>query len=120
MPFYAARYRGVARNPRRRRPGQVTPFGDIAHDDALPTSIFGSFAMLAAMRRASSRVSSLAADRLPGSVFALGRSARHIAEKLLFQGVFLVGAPRFELGTPSPPDWCANRAALRSVDAAGL
>ena len=27
---------------------------------------------------------------------------------------FLVGAPRFELGTPSPPDWCANRAALRS------
>ena len=21
---------------------------------------------------------------------------------------------RFELGTPSPPDWCANRAALRS------
>src|SRR5690242_9690242 len=29
--------------------------------------------------------------------------------------VFLVGAPRFELGTPSPPDWCANRAALRSV-----
>src|ERR1700741_2222091 len=30
--------------------------------------------------------------------------------------VFLVGAPRFELGTPSPPDWCANRAALRSDD----
>src|SRR5262249_18675398 len=29
----------------------------------------------------------------------------------------LVGAPRFELGTPSPPDWCANRAALRSADA---
>src|SRR5262249_9265145 len=28
--------------------------------------------------------------------------------------VLLVGAPRFELGTPSPPDWCANRAALRS------
>jgi hypothetical protein len=26
----------------------------------------------------------------------------------------MVGAPRFELGTPSPPDWCANRAALRS------
>ena len=26
----------------------------------------------------------------------------------------VVGAPRFELGTPSPPDWCANRAALRS------
>ncbi len=32
----------------------------------------------------------------------------------------LVGAPRFELGTPSPPDWCANRAALRSENAAGL
>jgi long-chain acyl-CoA synthetase len=32
----------------------------------------------------------------------------------------LVGAPRFELGTPSPPDWCANRAALRSEIAAGL
>src|SRR5215469_740528 len=27
----------------------------------------------------------------------------------------MVGAPRFELGTPSPPDWCANRAALRSA-----
>jgi hypothetical protein len=26
----------------------------------------------------------------------------------------LVGAARFELATPSPPDWCANRAALRS------
>src|SRR5262245_15639428 len=29
-------------------------------------------------------------------------------------GLLVVGAPRFELGTPSPPDWCANRAALRS------
>src|SRR5262249_22929939 len=29
---------------------------------------------------------------------------------------YLVGAPRFELGTPSPPDWCANRAALRSAE----
>ncbi len=27
----------------------------------------------------------------------------------------LVGAARFELATPSPPDWCANRAALRSA-----
>ena len=26
----------------------------------------------------------------------------------------MVGAARFELATPSPPDWCANRAALRS------
>jgi hypothetical protein len=26
----------------------------------------------------------------------------------------MVGAGRFELPTPSPPDWCANRAALRS------
>src|SRR5262245_12340065 len=27
----------------------------------------------------------------------------------------MVGAARFELATPSPPDWCANRAALRSA-----
>src|SRR5215470_20165961 len=27
---------------------------------------------------------------------------------------YLVGAGRFELPTPSPPDWCANQAALRS------
>src|SRR5690606_15280808 len=26
----------------------------------------------------------------------------------------MVGAARFELATPSPPDWCANQAALRS------
>lgn len=31
----------------------------------------------------------------------------------------MVGAPRFELGTPSPPDWCANRAALRSAGTSG-
>jgi hypothetical protein len=35
-------------------------------------------------------------------------------EMLAIRLEFLVGAPRFELGTPSPPDWCANRAALRS------
>ena len=29
--------------------------------------------------------------------------------------ILLVGAGRFELPTPSPPDWCANQAALRSV-----
>ena len=39
--------------------------------------------------------------------------------------ILLVGAPGFEPGTPSPPDWCANRAALRSdrakiIDAVGL
>jgi hypothetical protein len=28
----------------------------------------------------------------------------------------VVGAPGFEPGTPSPPDWCANRAALRSAN----
>jgi hypothetical protein len=28
----------------------------------------------------------------------------------------VVGAPGFEPGTPSPPDWCANRAALRSAE----
>src|SRR6266851_2445584 len=27
----------------------------------------------------------------------------------------MVGAAEFEPGTPSPPDWCANRAALRSA-----
>src|SRR5690349_3387165 len=31
----------------------------------------------------------------------------------------LVGAARFELATPSPPDWCANRAALRSAKGPG-
>ena len=30
----------------------------------------------------------------------------------------MVGAARFELATPSPPDWCANRAALRSDEGA--
>ena len=34
--------------------------------------------------------------------------------------VLVVGAPRFELGTPSPPDWCATRAALRSAGTSGL
>ncbi len=29
----------------------------------------------------------------------------------------MVGAARFELATPSPPDWCANQAAPRSVGA---
>jgi hypothetical protein len=38
-------------------------------------------------------------------------SGRQVAANYL---IYLVGAPRFELGTPSPPDWCANRAALRS------
>jgi hypothetical protein len=31
-----------------------------------------------------------------------------------FRAEEMVGAARFELATPSPPDWCANRAALRS------
>ena len=31
--------------------------------------------------------------------------------------ISLVGAGRFELPTPSPPDWCANQAALRSEPA---
>ena len=39
-------------------------------------------------------------------------------QKLPISREFLVGAPRFELGTPSPPDWCANRAALRSENLA--
>src|ERR1051325_2220327 len=32
----------------------------------------------------------------------------------------LVGAERFELSTPSPPDWCANQAAPRSDRRAAL
>src|SRR5258706_3480087 len=28
--------------------------------------------------------------------------------------MLVVGAERFELSTPSPPDWCANQAAPRS------
>jgi hypothetical protein len=35
-------------------------------------------------------------------------ACRHVQEAM-------VGAGRFELPTPSPPDWCANQAALRSV-----
>ena len=39
---------------------------------------------------------------------------RKQALTLVVERDFLVGAARFELATPSPPDWCANRAALRS------
>ncbi len=39
---------------------------------------------------------------------AKGRSGR---------GLSAVGAPRFELGTSSPPDWRANQAAPRPVAA---
>jgi hypothetical protein len=47
-----------------------------------------------------------------------------VQESLYLERLFLVGAARFELATPSPPDWCANRAALRSdrekiIDAVG-
>jgi hypothetical protein len=50
------------------------------------------------------------------------RPAPHpeIERKGRFTGALMVGAARFELATPSPPDWCANRAALRSADARGL
>src|SRR3979490_2696728 len=41
-------------------------------------------------------------------------SDRLTRDLLIISGGCVVGAPRFELGTPSPPDWCANRAALRS------
>jgi hypothetical protein len=44
----------------------------------------------------------------------LRRGLFSTAEMFAIRLEFLVGAPRFELGTPSPPDWCANRAALRS------
>jgi hypothetical protein len=41
----------------------------------------------------------------------IGSTGEQDSRKLL---ILLVGAARFELATPSPPDWCANRAALRS------
>ena len=34
----------------------------------------------------------------------------------VFGGKRVVGAERFELSTPSPPDWCANQAAPRSAN----
>jgi hypothetical protein len=46
----------------------------------------------------------------PGRIFGEAGKAQKCKKYLNL----LVGAPRFELGTPSPPDWCANRAALRS------
>jgi hypothetical protein len=49
------------------------------------------------------------------TVFQTGgspRLPREISSLILL--IYLVGAARFELATPSPPDWCANRAALRS------
>src|SRR5580658_6198412 len=46
--------------------------------------------------------------------FRAGRRFRRGMWNLNNINRLLVGAPRFELGTPSPPDWCANRAALRS------
>lgn len=45
------------------------------------------------------------AEQMPGA--ANGRPPVQLRE-------MMVGAGRFELPTPSPPDWCANRAALRS------
>src|SRR5712691_10231965 len=49
-----------------------------------------------------------------------GKSASGYFRKVMFGMSWdLVGAPRFELGTPSPPDWCANRAALRSAKSVG-
>src|SRR5439155_25883965 len=44
------------------------------------------------------------------ATFACSRAPRELANSL----ISLVGAGRFELPTPSPPDWCANQAALRS------
>jgi hypothetical protein len=37
------------------------------------------------------------------------------SERRLNRLILLVGAAGFEPATPSPPDWCANRAALRSA-----
>jgi hypothetical protein len=57
-------------------------------------------------------------------LFAGSGSQAKVQESLYLERLFLVGAARFELATPSPPDWCANRAALRSdrekiIDAVG-
>ena len=51
-------------------------------------------------------------DALPNSVFWVG-SFFGCFETCLILGAFLVGAARFELTTPCPPDKCANRAAPR-------
>jgi hypothetical protein len=40
---------------------------------------------------------------------------REKRESPVAAGLFSVGAPRFELGTSSPPDWRANQAAPRPV-----
>src|SRR5580658_9625046 len=44
--------------------------------------------------------------------FCIKPASRIIVTGYIF---LLVGAARFELATPSPPDWCANQAAPRSV-----
>ncbi len=61
-----------------------------------------------------------ALDDVVGDLFKPGVGAAPMARAALLRwdspmSGRLVGAPRFELGTPSPPDWCANRAALRSA-----
>jgi hypothetical protein len=45
---------------------------------------------------------------------------KHACQFALRCLISLVGAPGFEPGTPSPPDWCANRAALRSANGSRL
>lgn len=53
--------------------------------------------------------------RVPYGSFTRESEMRRSNTPLRKEGhILVVGAPRFELGTPSPPDWCANRAALRS------
>jgi hypothetical protein len=47
--------------------------------------------------------------------FSPGSAKARSPIKYLKYLIILVGAPGFEPGTPSPPDWCANRAALRSA-----
>src|ERR1051326_3446017 len=49
---------------------------------------------------------------------ACGSDCVFVAPEEIIERASLVGAARFELATPSPPDWCANRAALRSELAA--
>src|SRR5260221_12437984 len=51
------------------------------------------------------------------SLMPAGRERANRAAQMTNVGAnLMVGAPGFEPGTPSPPDWCANRAALRSAE----
>jgi hypothetical protein len=58
----------------------------------------------------------ISAPYRPSVPFSRSRVVACEVENVLFSEELMVGAPGFEPGTPSPPDWCANRAALRSAN----